>query len=230
MPRVPARTIVPPRARQPHGLTERGRCLRGDVDDDVRERTSRVPKRRDRILVLHVDREVGAELRGRGESARVARTLSGHHDEPGAGRLRRGARREPADAGAEHRHDVTRLRLRDGHRPSDSRAERVEQRRRHGVEVRADGNEQRVGREVLVLGVAAPQARRTIDGHEAVHVGEAVPLATPVHARAARLARSARQEDLDRDAVAGAGRPSVRAAAGPTCSRTPIVSWPGTNA
>ena len=168
------------------------------------------PKRGDRILSLHVDREVGTELRGCAEPVRVADTFAGDHDESRAGRLRRRAGREPAHSGAEHRHDVARLRVGDGDRPPDPRPERVEQGRGHRIEVRADGNEQGVGGEVLVFGVAAPQSGRAVDGHEAVHVAEAVPRASPVHARAAGVARAARQEDLDGNAVAGTDAPARR--------------------
>ena len=62
----PGQNDRPTGACEPHGLTERGGCFRGDVDDDMRERTSRASKRGDGILVVHVDREVRAELRGRG--------------------------------------------------------------------------------------------------------------------------------------------------------------------
>ena len=68
--------------------------------------------------------------------------------------------------------------------------------------------QQRVGREVLVLGVAAPQSGRAVDGHDAVHVGETVARAAPVLARPARRALAARQEHLDRDAIAGLHTPT----------------------
>ena len=121
----------PARACQPHRLTERGGRLRGDVDDDVRERARYAPKRRDGILALHVDREVGTELRGRGERLASRAPLPVTMTNPAPADFAAAQAESPRTPGPEHRHDVARLRLGDGDRPPDPRAERVEQRRRH---------------------------------------------------------------------------------------------------
>ena len=88
----------------------------------------------------------------------------------------------------------------------------------------------RVGAEVLVLGVAAPQPGARVDGDEAVHVAQAVALAAAVRAGAARVALAARLEDLDRHPVADLHAPALGRRRAPTASITPTDSWPGTKA
>ena len=79
-------------------------------------------------------------------------------------------------------------------------------------------------------GVAAPQPGRDVDAAEAVHRGEAVALAVARVAALAGRALAARQEHLDRDAIADGDAPPLARRGSPTSSMTPTVSWPGMNA
>ena len=203
---------MPPGRAERDGLRERGRCLRSDVDHDISERARGCTQRSNRVLVRDVDGEVGTERPRRVQAGRVVGAAPGHEHEAGARLADRGNGRQPADPGPEHRNHVARARARQRDTPADACADRVEQRRQDGVERCRHRHEHRVGREVLELGVATPQARRPVDGHEAVHVAQAVPRAAPVLARAACRALAARLEDLHRDAVSGGDPPALRGA------------------
>ena len=96
-------------------------------------------------------------------------------------------------------------------RPADPGAERVEQRGDDRVERRGHREQHRVRAEVLVLGVAAPEAGRAVDGDEAVHVaaGRGARSAGTSPARHAAHC-AARLEHLDRDPVADGDAPALR--------------------
>ncbi len=195
------------RAGQLHRLCEGAGRVRGHVHHDVGECPGRLTEPRDRIVVADVHREVGSEHPRLLETARISSTEAGHHHERGARLPHRRDRREPANAGPEHGDDGARRGARDVDAPAQSGTDGVEQRGEDRVEVIRYGHHHAVGSEVLVLRVAAPQARRAVDRDEAVHVAQPVARTSPVLAAFACLALPARLEHLDRDAVAFADAP-----------------------
>ena len=86
---------------QCHRLGEGGRCLRCDVDDDVREATCRSLECDRRVVLGHIDGEIDTESMSDVESVTIARaeTSQGHERRPRLFRGNGGA--ETADAGAE---------------------------------------------------------------------------------------------------------------------------------
>jgi hypothetical protein len=146
----------------------------------------------------------------------VALAGTGDQHEPGTRLLGRGRRRQAADAAAEHGHDVAGLRVRDRDAPPDACPERVERHRHLGRQRVGHRQQQRVGRQVLVGGIATPQPGRPVGAGHAVHVWEPVALAAPVLAPPAGGAGAARQEHLDGDTVA---RPDAPALGRPVADR-----------
>src|SRR5205085_4266302 len=114
-----------------------------------------------------------------------------------------------AHAGTEHSHHVAWDRAGHGHAPADPRAQRVEQRGHDGVEPVGHRHQHAVRRQVLVLGVAAPQTGWSLYGDEAVHVGHAVAPAPTVDAGQAGLTVTARLEHLHRDPIADLHAPTL---------------------
>ena len=166
----------------------------------------------DGVVGGDVDGEVGAEAGRGGEPVSVAWPLAGDHDEPRPGVVRRRRRAEPTDAGAEDGDDVTGRGAGEVDRPADARTERVEHRGQRWVERVGHGQQHRVGSEVEVRRVAAPETRRALDVDEPDHRRQSVATATSVAAGAAGVALAAGLEHLDGDALAGADTPPLRGA------------------
>ena len=228
-PRVPASTIVPPVRARPTACASAAGALA--VTSTTTSACSPVAARNafTGSSVRDVDGEVGTERAGEREPLGVPRTGAGHHHERSAGLLRRRARGQAAHAGSEDGDDRSGRRL--GHRdsPPDAGTERVEQRGDDRVETLRHWEKHRVGTEVLILGIAAPQAGVVGDGHEAVHVPHAVPPAPAVETRAQR-SHSRHDWKTSTATRSPTFTPHRSAARSPTASITPIDSCPGTNA
>jgi hypothetical protein len=167
------------------------------LDDDVGAVPVReLPHPHARILVLDVDRVVGAERLRERELLGVARE-AGHDDGVGAGGARRDDAREPSLARAEHEDDVAGPRVGQLDRPSKTRAERVEHGRRARRQVLPHRVHDRERIEVHVVGVGSPDARRARERHVAVPE-EPAPAAADVVATGQAGAKCARTGSVPR--------------------------------
>ena len=113
---------------------------------------------RDHVLLVDVDRVVGAELARQRQLPLIARQ-PGDDDRAGAAGLGRDHRGQPALAGAEDQHGLAEPDLAQERGPADAGAERVEHHRDLGRDVRPHLVQDRPRMQVQVLAEAAPQAR-----------------------------------------------------------------------
>ena len=159
---IPA-SLRPPPSRPGRASLDRlrehvGRLCR-HVDHDVGERTRRVAQGAHRIVVRDVDGEVGAELARDGEPFGVTCAAARDHHEPGARLFAAAATPKPRTPGPSTA--TTSPGCPAGSPPSGCPAPRGLNRVAvTGSSVVGTGQQQRVGREVLVLRVPAPQTGR----------------------------------------------------------------------
>ena len=187
---------------QGHSLGEGGGCLRGDVDDHVRETTRRSFERGRRIVDGHIDGQVDTESMSDVETVTIARAETGQRHERRTRLLRSNGGTKTADARAEDDDDITGFRFRDRRSPTDTCTKRVEHSCQHRVERVGDREQHRIGRQMEMRRIPAPQARCDLGVDEAEHRGEPVTDAAPVLAACARLALPARAEHLDGNPIA----------------------------
>ena len=232
MPRVPATTIVPPVRASRIACTNAAGALavtstttsasaagRGSRSASTGSRCAR-RRRRDRRRSRGGSRD-GARRARRGRSpSRIRRRRASRPRTPtGRGRPGRAPPRSSPGCGLRH-----------GDPPADARAERIEQRRGHRVELGRHREQHRVGREVLVLGVAAPQSRAH-GPRGRIRTCRARPCARSAgtHRRGTPRTRDTTGRPRPRRGRRRA-HPTVAAARVPTRSTTPTDSCPGTNA
>ena len=228
---MPATTTVPPgRARAIAWANAAGALAVTSTTTSARPPVA-VLQRADRIVDGRRRRR--GRRRSRRRSARRSASRgpdAGDHHEPGAGVLgggRRATGRGRPDRGRRRRRPAAcRARSTAQRMPAPSGLNSVASDR---VEPVGHRQQHRVGPEVQVRGVAAPQPGRVSTSTK--------PYMSPGRgARSAGRRRprqashvAARLEHLDGDPIAGLATPHRSAARAPTCSMMPTTSWPGMN-
>lgn len=125
------------------------------------------------------------------ETVTIARAETGERHERRTRLLRSNSGTKTADARAEDGDDITGFRFRDRRPPTDTCTERVEHGGQHRVERVGYREQHRIGRQVEMRRVPAPQPWFDLGVDETEHGGEPVTDAAPVLAACARLAMPA---------------------------------------
>ena len=169
--------------RQSDGLSEGLGRVGGHVYHDARPGTTGRSTQCDGgVLLVDVDREVGAEGGGRLEAWPVVGSLAGDHHEVGT-RLPRCRRScQSPDPGAQDGDDVAGTGARQLGPPADPGTHRVEERRVDRVEAVGYRQHHRVGTQPVVCGPAAGEFGTDVEGGESVGGAQAVGGAAPVGA------------------------------------------------
>ena len=183
---------------------------RGEVEDHVDPvAAGQLADPLDRVLLVHVDGVVSAELARELELPGVAGQAGGD-DQPGADVLGGEDRGQAALPGPEHQHRGPEVHPAVLQRPAHARPERVVHDRDLGRDVAPDRVHDRVRVQVHVLGVAAVEPEAAL-GRVVAAVAAGPVLALHVLPGQAQVAGPAGDEDLhrhpvaDRDSPAGGG-------------------------